>query len=148
MDGSSHSYHRALHCLADLRTSSDEMRDHWFLPYFMTEALRISSCQIAPGHSARPWRNTTPPCARTVGNQADAGSRPGMRQLVIWAQISRTYLSVLPNTTCHVNHVDGIYIINRMALHATQHPGECKRSAAGGMRVGQNRAAGAGAPHL
>jgi len=43
MDGSSHSYHRALHCLADLRTSSDEMRDHWFLPYFITAALRISS---------------------------------------------------------------------------------------------------------
>lgn len=43
MLGSSHSYHRALHCLADLRTSSEEMRDHWFLPYFITAALRISS---------------------------------------------------------------------------------------------------------
>mmetsp|Transcript_8259 Transcript_8259/g.30467 ORF Transcript_8259/g.30467 Transcript_8259/m.30467 type:complete len:215 (+) Transcript_8259:1905-2549(+) len=43
MLGSSHSYHLALHCLADLRTSSDEMRAHWFLPYFMTAALRISS---------------------------------------------------------------------------------------------------------
>ena len=43
IEGSSHSYQRALHCLADLRVSSDEMRDHWFLPYFITAALRISS---------------------------------------------------------------------------------------------------------
>jgi hypothetical protein len=43
MDGSSHSYQRALHCLADLRTRSEDMRAHWFLPYFMTAALRISS---------------------------------------------------------------------------------------------------------
>jgi hypothetical protein len=43
MEGSIHSYHRALHCLGVLRTSSDEMRAHWFLPYFMTAALRISS---------------------------------------------------------------------------------------------------------
>lgn len=33
MAGSSHSYHRALHCLALLRTSSEEMRAHWFSPY-------------------------------------------------------------------------------------------------------------------
>jgi len=44
--GSSHSYQRALHCLADLRTSSDEMRAHWFRPYFITAALRISSCAL------------------------------------------------------------------------------------------------------
>lgn len=37
-------HHLALHCFADLRTSRDEMRDHWFSPYFMTAALRISSC--------------------------------------------------------------------------------------------------------
>jgi hypothetical protein len=37
-------HHLALHCLADLRTSSDEMRPHWLRPYFMTAALRISSC--------------------------------------------------------------------------------------------------------
>mmetsp|Transcript_7123 Transcript_7123/g.12266 ORF Transcript_7123/g.12266 Transcript_7123/m.12266 type:complete len:232 (+) Transcript_7123:2304-2999(+) len=43
MVGSSHSYQRALHCFADLRTSSEEMRDHWLRPYFMTAALRISS---------------------------------------------------------------------------------------------------------
>jgi len=43
MEGSSHSYHRALHCLADLRESSEAIRDHWFLPYFITAALRISS---------------------------------------------------------------------------------------------------------
>ena len=43
IEGSSHSYHRALHCFADLRTSSEEMRAHWFLPYFITAALRISS---------------------------------------------------------------------------------------------------------
>jgi hypothetical protein len=29
--------------LADLRVSNDAMRDHWFLPYFITAALRISS---------------------------------------------------------------------------------------------------------
>ena len=43
MEGSSHSYQRALHCLADLRESREAMRDHWFLPYFITAALRISS---------------------------------------------------------------------------------------------------------
>lgn len=37
-------HHLALHCFADLRTSSDEMRDHWLSPYFITAALRISSC--------------------------------------------------------------------------------------------------------
>ena len=64
--GSNHSYHLALHCFALLRTSNDEIRDHWFLPYlgnsegtdresgninrvsppstyFITAALRISS---------------------------------------------------------------------------------------------------------
>ena len=51
-------YHRALHCLADLRTMSDAMRAHWFLPYFMTAALRISSSVFfhtppASAHSAR-----------------------------------------------------------------------------------------------
>lgn len=37
-------YHLALHCLADLRCSRDAIRDHWFFPYFITAALRISSC--------------------------------------------------------------------------------------------------------
>ena len=53
MLGSSHSYHRALHCLADFRTSRDEMRAHWFSPYFITAALRISSCTAPrPGVTA------------------------------------------------------------------------------------------------
>lgn len=26
-----------LHCFADLRTNSDDTRDHWFRPYFMTK---------------------------------------------------------------------------------------------------------------
>lgn len=43
MEGSSHSYQRALHCLADLRTRREEIRAHWFLPYFMTAAFKISS---------------------------------------------------------------------------------------------------------
>lgn len=38
-------YHLALHCFADLRTSNEEIRDHWLSPYFMTAALRISSCK-------------------------------------------------------------------------------------------------------
>lgn len=37
-------HHLALHCLADLRCSRDAIRDHWFFPYFITAALRISSC--------------------------------------------------------------------------------------------------------
>ena len=37
-------YQRALHCLADFRTSSEEIRAHWLSPYFITAALRISSC--------------------------------------------------------------------------------------------------------
>jgi hypothetical protein len=32
IEGSSHSYQRALHCLADLRCSSEAIRDHWFFP--------------------------------------------------------------------------------------------------------------------
>jgi len=43
MLGSSHSYHLALHCLADLRFNNEATLAHWFLPYFMTAALRISS---------------------------------------------------------------------------------------------------------
>lgn len=37
-------HHLALHCLADLRCSREAIRDHWFFPYFITAALRISSC--------------------------------------------------------------------------------------------------------
>lgn len=36
-------YHLALHCLADFLCRSDAIRDHWFLPYFITAAFRISS---------------------------------------------------------------------------------------------------------
>lgn len=59
MDGSSHSYHRALHCFGVFLTSRDEIRAHCcgsvrkcitviragltFLPYFEMAALRISS---------------------------------------------------------------------------------------------------------
>ena len=41
MLGSSHSYHLCLHCLADFLCSKDDIRDHWFKPYFMMAALRI-----------------------------------------------------------------------------------------------------------
>ena len=41
--GSSHSNHLALHCLALFRCSKDAILLHWFFPYFMTAALRISS---------------------------------------------------------------------------------------------------------
>lgn len=41
--GSNHSYQRALHCFADLRCNNEAIRDHWFFPYFITAALRISS---------------------------------------------------------------------------------------------------------
>lgn len=43
MLGSNHSNQRALHCFADFLCSKDAIRDHWFLPYFITAALRISS---------------------------------------------------------------------------------------------------------
>lgn len=36
-------YHLALHCLADFRWRSEAILAHWFLPYFITAALRISS---------------------------------------------------------------------------------------------------------
>lgn len=36
-------YHLALHCLADFLCSNEAIRDHWFLPYFITAAFRISS---------------------------------------------------------------------------------------------------------
>jgi len=43
IDGSNHSYHRALHCFADFLLSNEATRAHWFLPYFMTAAFKISS---------------------------------------------------------------------------------------------------------
>lgn len=43
MDGSSHSYHLALHWFAVLRIRREEIRAHWFLPYFIIATLRISS---------------------------------------------------------------------------------------------------------
>ncbi|KAL1835053.1 hypothetical protein VTK73DRAFT_6363 [Phialemonium thermophilum] len=46
MLGSSHSFHRALHCLGVLRASSDDTRAHWLRPYLDTEALRISSSML------------------------------------------------------------------------------------------------------
>lgn len=46
MLGSNHSYQRALQSLGDLRTSKDEILAHWFLPYFITAAFKISSCLI------------------------------------------------------------------------------------------------------
>lgn len=36
-------HHLALHCFADLRCNKEAIRDHWFFPYFITAALRISS---------------------------------------------------------------------------------------------------------
>ena len=41
--GSSHSYQRALHCFADFLLSREATLAHWFLPYFMTAAFKISS---------------------------------------------------------------------------------------------------------
>jgi hypothetical protein len=46
MPGSSHSDHRALHCLGVFRARSEDTRAHWFRPYFETEALRISSSML------------------------------------------------------------------------------------------------------
>ena len=43
IEGSSHSYHLALHCLADFRFKREATLAHWFLPYFMTAAFKISS---------------------------------------------------------------------------------------------------------
>ena len=43
MLGSSHSYHLALHCLADFLFNKEATLAHWFLPYFMTAAFKISS---------------------------------------------------------------------------------------------------------
>ena len=58
MDGSNHSYQRALHCLGVFRTRREDIRAlervsrgherrrrtyHWFLPYFAMAALRTSS---------------------------------------------------------------------------------------------------------
>lgn len=43
MLGSSHSNQRALHCFGDFLCRSEAIRAHWFFPYFITAALRISS---------------------------------------------------------------------------------------------------------
>ena len=51
--GSSHSYQRALHCLADFRTKREDIRDHWFNPYFITAAFRISSSEF---FQTPPWK--------------------------------------------------------------------------------------------
>jgi hypothetical protein len=50
-------YQRALHCLADLRTNSELIRLHWFNPYFITAALRISSWQLIVERSKARTRN-------------------------------------------------------------------------------------------
>ena len=54
IDGSSHSYQRALHCFGVFLTSRDEMRAHWFIPYLDTAALRISSsvCHVSDASHA------------------------------------------------------------------------------------------------
>lgn len=53
-------HQRALHCFADLRTNSDEIRAHWFRPYFMTAALRISSyARVKRGAARRPTPTTS-----------------------------------------------------------------------------------------
>lgn len=36
-------HQRALHCFGDFLERREATRAHWFLPYFMTAALRISS---------------------------------------------------------------------------------------------------------
>ena len=46
MDGSSHSYHLALHSLALFLTSSEDILLHWFSPYFMTADFNISSSEF------------------------------------------------------------------------------------------------------
>ena len=43
MDGSSHSCHRALACLALFLPSSDATRPHWWNPNLVTAAFKISS---------------------------------------------------------------------------------------------------------
>ena len=63
MAGSSHSYQRALHCLADLRTSSEEMRAHWFRPY-----LWQGRTEEVGAHVSSHW------CAGVVG-RAGGNSR-------------------------------------------------------------------------
>ena len=50
-----------LHCLADLRTRSDEIRAHWLKPYFITAAFSISSSvffQIPPFTTMRTMATT------------------------------------------------------------------------------------------
>merc|ERR1719446_1578833 len=44
--GSSHSYHRALHCFGLFLASRDETRAQLLRPYFITAALRISSSEF------------------------------------------------------------------------------------------------------
>lgn len=44
--GSNHSNHLALHCFADFLCSNDAIRLHWFFPYFITAAFKISSCNL------------------------------------------------------------------------------------------------------
>lgn len=72
MEGSSHSYQRALHCLADLRTSSELMRAHWLRPYFMTAALRISSCCRM---IVVQWCGEVLAATQAVGTQSHASAR-------------------------------------------------------------------------
>lgn len=43
MEGSSHSCHRALHCLAVFLGIREAQRGHWFKPYLLTAALSTSS---------------------------------------------------------------------------------------------------------
>lgn len=100
--GSSHSNHRALHCFADLRCNNDAILDHWFFPYFITAALRISSCKELL-HLNRNQINTI--CI-------SEGKKNQVKATHIQTDML-SYLGIPPNTTFNHNsrHFDDYFIL-------------------------------------
>lgn len=91
-------HQRALHCFADFRTSSEEIRAHWLSPYFITAALRISSC-------------------RCKGIQRGTGGLSPSRSPHVQQRL-KAYLRVLPDTTLYHNP-HGAECLRKMARGVT-----------------------------
>ena len=93
--GSSHSYQRALHCLALLRTSSDEMRAHWFRPYLEGGCRRR-------GEGSRGWQGGG------VSRAGRHGARVAMKQPHFITAALRISSSVFFHTPPLMRTVEGM----------------------------------------
>ena len=92
MDGSSHSFHRALHCLLVFLDSRELTRAHWLSPYFEMAALRTSSSTF--DHCPTLVTTMMPRClrnerrlAKCAGHAGDRGARAVTPYGVVRAEV-------------------------------------------------------------